>query len=171
MQREQVLQQAQAFINPIIIIIILAMVAILWAVYWEFRKKQLQYEERRLMIEKGMIPPPVLSGNTFTAERELRYAERLLLIEKGLAPPPDEPRPKERRPLTPADFFRWGTIMVFLGMGCAIGYVVVRNTPGIADRSDWLLGLGVVGAIVGMAGVGSLVCYFFSGARDTPGRG
>ena len=63
MQREQILQQAQPFINPIIVIIILAMVAILWAVYWEFRKKQLQHEERRLMIEKGMTPPPVLSGN------------------------------------------------------------------------------------------------------------
>lgn len=160
MSREQVLQQALPFMNPIVVIITLAMVTILWAVYWEFRKKQLQHEERRLMIEKGMTPPPVLSGNGFTAARELRYAERLLLIEKGLVPPPDEP--KERRPLTRADFFRWGTIMVFVGIGCALGYATVSATPGIAEASDWLLGLGVAGAIVGMTGVGSLVYYFSS---------
>src|SRR5689334_24753621 len=31
-----------------------------WQVYWNHQKRQLQYRERQLMIEKGMTPPPVL---------------------------------------------------------------------------------------------------------------
>ena len=31
-----------------------------WSIYWDYQKKRLQYDERRLMIEKGMEPPPVL---------------------------------------------------------------------------------------------------------------
>jgi hypothetical protein len=31
---------------------------IAWAVYWDFRKKRLQFDERRVMIENGINPPP-----------------------------------------------------------------------------------------------------------------
>lgn len=31
-----------------------------WSVYWNHQKRQLQYRERQLMIEKGMTPPPVM---------------------------------------------------------------------------------------------------------------
>jgi hypothetical protein len=31
-----------------------------WAIYWGHQKKRLQYQERQLMIEKGMVPPPEL---------------------------------------------------------------------------------------------------------------
>jgi hypothetical protein len=28
-----------------------------WAIYWDFRTKQMKYKERELMIEKGLTPP------------------------------------------------------------------------------------------------------------------
>jgi hypothetical protein len=28
-----------------------------WAIYWDYRTKQMKYRERELMIEKGMMPP------------------------------------------------------------------------------------------------------------------
>jgi hypothetical protein len=31
-----------------------------WAIYWDFRTKQLRYRERELMIEKGLTPPSPL---------------------------------------------------------------------------------------------------------------
>ena len=43
-----------------ILAIILGIGVAFWAIYWEHRTSQLQYEERRLMIEKGMEPPPAL---------------------------------------------------------------------------------------------------------------
>ena len=43
-----------------ILTIVLGIAVAFWAIYWDHRKKRLQYEERRLMIEKGMTPPPVL---------------------------------------------------------------------------------------------------------------
>ena len=30
-----------------------------WAIYWDYRTKQIKYKERELMIEKGMTPPPM----------------------------------------------------------------------------------------------------------------
>ncbi len=32
-----------------------------WAIYWDYRTKQLKYKERQLMIEKGLAPPPLSS--------------------------------------------------------------------------------------------------------------
>ena len=43
-----------------IISIVLGIGLAFWAIYWEYQKKRLQYQERQLMIEKGMEPPPVL---------------------------------------------------------------------------------------------------------------
>ena len=28
-----------------------------WAIYWDYRTKQMRYKERELMIEKGLTPP------------------------------------------------------------------------------------------------------------------
>jgi hypothetical protein len=37
--------------------IVLSIGVAFWAIYWDHRQKRLQYEERRLMIERGMMPP------------------------------------------------------------------------------------------------------------------
>ncbi len=95
-----------------------------WAIYWDYRKKRLQYEERRLMIEKGMTPPLVL--------------------------------PDEGTHHALEDCLRRGTIMLFLGIGIGIGYLLLQN-------SARLFGLG--GAIVGLTGLGNLVYYFIARNR------
>lgn len=43
-----------------IVSIVLGIGVAFWSIYWDHQKKRLQYQERQLMIEKGMEPPPVL---------------------------------------------------------------------------------------------------------------
>ncbi len=54
-------EEKMALLIPIIAIVMGIGIAA-WAVYWDHQKKRLQYEERRLMIEKGMTPPPDLAA-------------------------------------------------------------------------------------------------------------
>jgi hypothetical protein len=142
-----------------------------WAFYWDYRKKQLQHEERRLMIEKGMTPPPIFSGNwpqVKQHEQQLRYEERRLRIEKGLDVPLDE-----KKPLTPDDFLRRGTIMLFLGVGLGLAYVIGHRS-GLrvyGDEEAWLFALAVSGAVIGLAGLGHLVYYRLAKAPGPPESG
>jgi len=46
--------------------------------YWDYRKKRLEYEERRLMIERGMMPESV------TPEASLRRGTMALCVGVGL---------------------------------------------------------------------------------------
>ena len=109
-----------------ILAIVLGIGVAFWAIYWKHRTQRLQYEERQLMIEKGMTPPPVLPEG-------------------------------EKRRWTPEDCLRYGTIMVFLGIGFGIASLVwVSQNPPL---------LGVAGAIVGLLGVGNLVYYFIARGR------
>ena len=102
-----------------------------WAIYWDYRTKQLKYRERVLMIEKGLTPPPLVPDKT---------------------------------PATPEDCLRRGTIMLFLGIGLAIGYFILLRFEG---PPDWICGLGA--AIVGLLGVGNLVYYFIARKRTPEG--
>lgn len=43
-----------------IVAIVLGIGVAFWSMYLDHQKKRLQYQERQLMIEKGMAPPPVL---------------------------------------------------------------------------------------------------------------
>ena len=95
--------------------------------------------------------------------KQLQYAERQLMIEKGLTPPPVLPDEGKKR-ATPEDSLRKGTIMLFLGIGCGIGYLVLLNASA-AGPPPWLA--GVAGAIVGLLGVGNLVYYFIARKHET----
>lgn len=101
-----------------------------WSIYWDHQKKRLQYQERQLMIEKGLTPLPEL--------------------------------PKEHKKVTPEDCLRRGTILLFLGLGSGVGYIVLANSGGEGPPA-WLV--GVAGAIVGFLGLGNLVYYFLSRNR------
>ena len=111
-----------------ILAIVLGIGVAFWATYWKHRTQRLQYEERQLMIEKGMTPPPVLPE-------------------------------REKRRWTPEDCLRYGTIMVFLGIGFGIASLLVLAW------GDAPLPLGVAGAIVGLLGLGNLVYYFIARGR------
>ena len=40
--------------------IVLGIGVAFWSIYWDHQRKRLQYQERQLMIEKGLTPPPML---------------------------------------------------------------------------------------------------------------
>jgi hypothetical protein len=59
-----------------------------WSIYWNHQKRQLQYRERQLMIEKGMTPPPMLieeERRSMTPESSLRRGIVLVSLAIGLA--------------------------------------------------------------------------------------
>lgn len=82
------------------------------------------------------------------------------MIERGLTPPPDLPNAKKI--VTPEDCLRRGTILLFLGIGFGIVYVVLANASGDGPPA-WLA--GVAGAIVGFLGLGNIVYYFLARNR------
>ena len=109
-----------------------------WSVYWKHQRRRLQYQERQLMIEKGMVPPPELVEDD----------DRRRMVGR-----------------TPEDCLRRGTVMLFLGIGLAVGSAVLGNFMG--DRE--FVGLvALAAAIVGFIGLGNLVYYFI--ARQKPGE-
>ena len=57
-----------------------------WSIYWDHQKKRLQYQERQLMIEKGLTPPPMLPDVRKGASRQdaLRRGITLLSLGVGL---------------------------------------------------------------------------------------
>jgi hypothetical protein len=74
-----------ALLIPIIAIVMGIGIAF-WFVYWDHQKKKLQYEERRLMIEKGMTPPPVFideEKKAVTPEQSLRRGLILCFLGVG----------------------------------------------------------------------------------------
>jgi hypothetical protein len=94
-----------------------------------WRVKKLEHEERRLMIEKGMMPPPQFGSSwTHVKQREdqLRHEERQLMIEKGMVPP--EVTPGKRWELD--DYLRGGVITFFLGIGLGITYYLLPESSG-----------------------------------------
>jgi hypothetical protein len=57
-----------------------------WQIYWNHQKRQLQYRERQLMIEKGMTPPPMLleeGRKSISPEASLRRGIILLFLGIG----------------------------------------------------------------------------------------
>ena len=141
---------------------------ILWAIYWDYRKKRLAYDERRLMIERGMTPPPTFSPwggwpAVKQHEQQLMYEERRLRIEKGLdVPPLPQPRPR-----TADDYLRLGTIMLCVGVGGGIAYVFLgRISLYEAEQARaWAAGMSPILMVLGAG----LIMY--SRAATRRGRG
>ena len=129
------------------IVIACATLLISWTVYWDYHKKRLQFEKRRVAIENGIEPPPPpvpqLAGwpGVKQVEMQLKYAERRLMIEKGLQL--DECVPKPKPPLTRQDYLRRGILMTCLGVGLLLGYVLLNyvRVDGRVEAQAWCLGL------------------------------
>ena len=70
-----------------ILMIVLGIGVAFWSIYWNHQKKRLQYDERRLMIEKGMEPPAVFPDERkkkVTPEDCLRQGIIMLFLGIGL---------------------------------------------------------------------------------------
>ena len=67
-----------------IIVIVCITLLFAWGNYWDYRKRRLEVDDRRRMIENGMRPPdpmtPSLAGWAGVKQQELqlKYAERRL---------------------------------------------------------------------------------------------
>jgi hypothetical protein len=57
-----------------------------WSVYWQHQRKRLLYQERQLMIEKGLVPPVLIEDDkkNVTPEDCLRRGTILLALGVGL---------------------------------------------------------------------------------------
>ena len=143
-------------------ILLLAGAALIaWSFYLDYRKKRLEFEERRIAIENGITPPPpaprALAGWPGVKQREmdLQYAERRLMIEKGLPVPENTVKPKTR-----LDYLRSGLVLTSLGIGAAVAYFLLALEPvgGTSEARAWCLGLA---PLLVMLGVGNLVYQRF----------
>lgn len=129
------------FLIPIVAIIGgLAIGAI--AIITEHRRKQALLDERRLMIEKGLTPPPV----TDFALEPATLAGTPSAIESSL---------------------RAGIITLFVGLGLIAFFLVLRYVVDgeitVIPRPVIAL-LGPAGALVSLIGIGNLV-YFWVASR------
>jgi hypothetical protein len=132
-------------------------VAIVGTFLWRSRK--LEHEERRLMIEKGMTPPPRFSGGwpqVKQQEVQARFEERRLMMEKGMVPP--EPQSAERWQRD--DFLRRGIVTFFLGIGLGITYYLLPES----GDSRWYVAFLSPG--LALFGLGCLTYYGLSAKRS-----
>ena len=67
-----------------LISVVMSLGIVFWVIYWSYRKTQLQYHERQLMIERGMTPPPVLPEQRVTPEGALRRGTVSLCVGLGM---------------------------------------------------------------------------------------
>ena len=146
----------------------------LWLIYWVYRAKLLEREERRAMIERGIAPPsPAPAGwpGVRIREMELKAEERRLRIEKGLDIPPEEApdtfgKLTERLNGKPEAYLRRGLVALFAGLGVGVAYVLIRLNLdlAVAETREWLLGLSIVAPVLALYGLAYVV--FYHSARD-----
>ena len=148
-------------------LIVGGVIVLLWLIYWVYRTKQLEREERRLMIERGVAPPaPAVVGwpAMRAREAELRFQERRLLIEKGLNPGEANPDPfgglfKAKR--GPEHTLYRGLVMLAVGLGLLAPYGILRwsGAPVSNDSRDIALFLVVIGPAVVLYAAANLLYY------------
>jgi hypothetical protein len=128
------------------IIAILATFAVpITAIVMDYRRRKLQSEERRAMIERGMQPPPLEDENAFKRSRFTRD-------------------PAERRERS---LFH-GITLLSLGTGLAVAAWLLENVVSASFLPKELVGPLVVGAsVVTFIGLGNLVYFLVTARRDT----
>ena len=139
-----------------VLVIVLGATVAVWAIYWEYRKRQLQHDERRSMIEKGMTPPPLHPAGSWRQAypQQLRHEARLRMIEKGIPVTLDD-----KKPWAIEDFLRRGTIMLFVGIGLGIAYFALSPT------NDFKGLIGFLAPLLGSAGLGCIIYYYLAKDR------
>jgi len=121
------------------------------AIIMDYRRRRLQYEERRAMIERGMQPPPL-------EDKEKPFLQA------------HHPTPEEQRQRS----LHSGLILLFLGLGIGLGayllgYVFTRSF--FPDKFPAMMALAA--SVLVFLGLGHLIYYAVArkpdGAGDTPG--
>lgn len=108
--------------------VVMSLGIVFWWIYWSYRKKQLQYHERQLMIEKGMTPPPVLPEQWLTPEGALRRGTVLLCLGIGLGVAAVIAANLVEAELGGV-FAVAAAIIGFIGLGNLVYYFIARRRP------------------------------------------
>jgi hypothetical protein len=117
------------------------------AIVMDYRRRKLQFEERRAMIERGMQPPP-LEDMQSRAKRRFH---------------PDLVVRRERSLFT-------GVSMLFLGIGLGVGAWLLQTLVTVSFIPKGVVGPMTVGsAVVLCVGLGNLV-YFAVTAKQVGER-
>jgi hypothetical protein len=110
-----------------------------WAIYWEHQTKRIKYQERQLMIEKGMTPPSLYPDRKpATPEDCLRRGIIMLFLGIGLGIGYFILLYPNQLSGPPA----WvcgvgGAIVGLLGVGHLVYYLIARkHTPGGREKSS-----------------------------------
>jgi hypothetical protein len=67
-----------------IVAIVLGIGLAFWSVYWNHQKRQLQYRERQLMIERGLTPPPLLLEEKKPIRPDDSLRRGIVLVSLGI---------------------------------------------------------------------------------------
>jgi Domain of unknown function (DUF6249) len=113
------------------------------AIVMDFKRRRLHSDERRAMIEKGMVPPAVEDN----------------------ANPWGRPRDLESQR---ARSLRSGIVMLMLGLGLAVAFWVQLNFASddfMPHVPRWGLAMGA--AIIGFLGLGNLIYYAVTGKKES----
>jgi hypothetical protein len=107
---------------------------VFWWIYWSYRRKQLQYQERQLMIERGMTPPPVLPEQRLTPEGALRRGTVLLCLGVGLGVAAAIAAIQVEQELG-GILGAAAAIVGFIGVGNLAYYFIARRRPALEDHT------------------------------------
>jgi hypothetical protein len=108
--------------------IVLGIGVAFWAIYWDHQRKRLEYEERRLMIEKGMVPPLLPGDRPLTRDDYLRRGVILTFLGIGLWIGSFWLSDARAAPGPPAWLLSVaGAIVGLLGLGNLTYFAVARN--------------------------------------------
>jgi hypothetical protein len=111
------------------------------AIILDYRRRKLQYEERRAMIERGMQPPPL-------EDKEKPF----LQAHRGT--------PQERRQKS----LQAGVILLFLGFGLGLGVYLLGYVFTESDFPGKFVAMMALGAsVIGFLGIGNLIYYAVTG--------
>jgi VIT1/CCC1 family predicted Fe2+/Mn2+ transporter len=110
------------------------------ALFFDFQRRKLRFEERRAMIERGMQPPPESQDETFGGGSTDPVVRRERLLNGGL-------------------------VSFFTGIGLGLGAWVLIRIPYTFSPRGVAGPLAVAACIVALAGVGLMLAWVFSRPR------
>jgi len=108
------------------------------ALFMDFQRRKLQFEERRAMIEKGMQPPPLEAVDQRGQTAEVRRDRHL----------------------------RGGLSSLCIGVGLALAAYLMSHVIGISFLPPGIAGAMAIGAcVLGFIGIGQLLYVFVTRPR------
>jgi len=115
-----------------VLAIVLGISVALWSIYWAHQTKRLQYEERRLMIEKGMAPPamPPSEDPKPTPEDYFRRGIIMVFLAVGFAIGSQFLGGRGADGLAPLLLVA-ASIVGLLGLGKLVYYLIAKNRTSV----------------------------------------